>query len=53
MIEVKEIFSKKELKEFIKFPFELYKDNKYWVPPIIQEELDSFDKTKNPVFKTI
>jgi hypothetical protein len=52
MIEIKEIFSKNELKEFIKFPFELYKDNKYWVPPIIHEELESFDKTKNPVFKT-
>lgn len=33
MIEVKEIFSKKELKEFINFSFELYKDNPYWVPP--------------------
>ena len=29
MIEIKEIFSKNELKEFVKFPFELYKDNKY------------------------
>ena len=27
MIEIKEIFSKNELKEFVKFPFELYKDN--------------------------
>lgn len=52
MIEIKEIFSKKEMKEFVKFPFELYKNNKNWVPPIIQEELDSFDKTKNPVFQT-
>jgi GNAT superfamily N-acetyltransferase len=29
----------------------LYKGSPYWVPPIIREELDSFDKDKNPVFK--
>jgi len=51
MITVKEITSKKELKKFVTFPFSLYKDNAYWVPPIINDELDSFDKTKNPVFK--
>ena len=52
MIEVKEIFSKKELKEFINFSFELYKDNPYWVPPLINEELETFDKSKNPAFKS-
>ena len=46
MIEIKEIFSKKELKAFVTFPFELYKNNKNWVPPLIQEELETFDKTK-------
>ena len=51
MITVKEISTKKELKKFVKFPFKLYKDNKYWVPPIIKDEVSSFDKTKNPVFE--
>ncbi|MBX9807215.1 MAG: GTP cyclohydrolase, partial [Flavobacteriaceae bacterium] len=32
--------------------FSLYKDNKYWVPPIIADELESFDKTKNPAFES-
>ena len=50
MIEVKEIFSKKELKKFIQFSFELYKDNPYWIPPLINDELETFDKTKNPAF---
>lgn len=47
---VKEIHSKTDLTTFVKFPFKLYKNNPYWVPPIISEELASFDKTKNPVF---
>jgi GNAT superfamily N-acetyltransferase len=51
MITIKEITSKKEMTAFVKFPFQLYKNNKYWVPPIIKDELDSFDKNKNPVFK--
>ncbi len=51
MIRVKEVTSKKDLKKFVTFPFSLYKDNPYWVPPIINDELDSFDRTKNPVFK--
>jgi GNAT superfamily N-acetyltransferase len=51
MITIKEAITKKEMTAFVKFPFTLYKDNKYWVPPIIADELESFDKTKNPVFK--
>ena len=43
--------SKKEMKQFVKFPFSIYKNNKYWVPPIIKEELDGLDKTKNPAFE--
>lgn len=50
MITIKEAKTKKELTEYIKFPFSLYKDNPYWVPPIISDELESFDKTKNPAF---
>ncbi len=52
MITLKEMTTKKEMKQFVTFPFSLYKNNKYWVPPIIKDELDNFDKTKNPVFKT-
>ena len=51
MITIKEMTSKKELKTYVQFPFKLYKNSKYWVPPIINEELESFDKTINPVFQ--
>jgi len=49
MIIIKEIHSKKELKSFVKFPFALYKGSKYWVPPIISQELTTFNKEINPV----
>lgn len=52
MIIIKEAVTKKELKEYILFSFELYKNNPYWIPPIIADELETFDKTKNPAFQT-
>ena len=51
MITIKEAVTKKELKDFIKFSFDLYKNNPNWIPPIINDELEGFDKEKNPVFK--
>ena len=51
MIEVIKVESKKNVKDFVMFPFELYKDCEYWVPPIINEEIDAMDTNKNPVFK--
>ncbi len=49
-IEIKEIESKEDLRKFVMFPFDLYKDSKYWVAPIIKEELEVLDKEVNPVF---
>jgi len=51
MVSLKEVTSKNGLKQFVKFPFSLYSESKQWVPPIIGDELDSFDKTKNPAFE--
>jgi GNAT superfamily N-acetyltransferase len=51
MVTIKEATTKAELKKFVKFPFSLYKGSPYWVPPIIRDELASFDKAENPVFR--
>ncbi|MDV7140494.1 GTP cyclohydrolase [Maribacter sp. TH_r10] len=51
MVTLKEATTKTDLKKFVKFPFSIYKDSPYWIPPIINDELESFDKTKNPAFK--
>lgn len=52
MITIKEVTRRSELLRFIKFPFKLYKDNPYWVPPIIKDELKGFAKN-NPIFKKV
>ena len=51
MIIVKEVKSKTKFKQFVKFPFDLYKGSKYWVPPIIKDEISSFNPLKNPTLK--
>ncbi|AEE20818.1 GNAT family N-acetyltransferase [Dokdonia sp. 4H-3-7-5] len=51
MITLKEMITPRELKQFVKFPFSLYKNEPKWVPPIVADELDSMDPAKNPVFK--
>jgi GNAT superfamily N-acetyltransferase len=51
MIEIKEVTTSAGMKDFVKFPFSIYKGSPYWVPPIIADELENFDKTKNPVFE--
>lgn len=49
MIEVEELKNTAQLREFVKFQFLNLKDNPYWAPPIISEELENFDPNKNPV----
>ncbi|MDR1594832.1 MAG: hypothetical protein LBS43_10195 [Prevotellaceae bacterium] len=50
-ITIKEVITNKELKKFVKFPAELYRDNPYWVPPLIFDEMLNLRKDKNPSFE--
>jgi len=50
MVLIKEVHTRREKKAFVKFPFSLYRDSPYWVPPIIKEELDTFNPKMNPAF---
>lgn len=52
MISIVAVETKTQLKEFVKFPFEIYKNSNYWVPPLIQDELNNFNP-KNEIFKTV
>ncbi|MGQ1909233.1 hypothetical protein ACT3CE_05545 [Marinifilum sp. RC60d5] len=47
---IEEVKSKSQRKKFINFPYHLYKDNKFWVPPIKSGELELLMPEKNPAF---
>lgn len=48
---IKEVTGKKELKQFVKFNIKLYRENPYHVPGLIEEEMVTLDKKKNPAFE--
>ncbi len=50
-IQIKEVTTKSELEQFVKFPFRLYQNQPNWIPPIIKAEMDLLSKDKNPVFE--
>lgn len=50
-IEVKEVRGNKEMKDFLNIPFEIYKDNKYWVPELVSVEKETFNPKKNPGYQ--
>lgn len=42
--------TRSELKKFVKFAIDLYKDSPYYVPPLIADDVDTLDPRKNPAF---
>ncbi len=50
-IVISEVVRKKDIKKFVKFPFTLYRHSRYWVPPIIADEIKSLMPKYNPAFE--
>lgn len=48
---IKKVSNKAELKKFIRFNYEMYKDNPYSVPDLLEDMLKTFDPKKNPAFE--
>jgi GNAT superfamily N-acetyltransferase len=48
--EITLVTSKKERKQFLKFPYSHYKNDKYWVAPLRMEQKKLIDPQKNPFF---
>ena len=45
-VEIKEVRSRKELREFVNFPERLYRHNPYYVPPLEFDQMDTLDQKK-------
>ena len=50
MVEIREVVSGKDIRQFVDFPYKLYKDNPYWVPPLKKEETKQLKQNENPAF---
>ncbi len=50
-VTIKKVSTKRELKRFIRFNYELYKGNAYSVPDLYDDMLNTFNKKKNAAFE--
>ena len=50
-VEIRKINSRKELKKFIEFANELYKDCPYYCPPLFFDEMNCFNPENNPALE--
>lgn len=48
---IREVKTKKDFNRFLQFPYDLFKDDKMWVPPLIMDEKTTFNKKKNPALE--
>ncbi len=42
---------KRDVRKFIRFPFQLYKGNKFWVPPLISDMELVLDRNRHPFYQ--
>lgn len=51
-ITIREVSTKKDLKQFVRFPHTLYAGNNYWVPGLLSDDEALFDPEKNPAYES-
>lgn len=50
-VSIREVRSSRELRSFVKFPYRLYRDCPFWVPPLLRDEYATLRRDKNPAFE--
>ena len=48
-VTIKQVQSRRDLRRFVKFPLELYKDCPYFVPSLFSDEMTALNPKKNPM----
>jgi hypothetical protein len=51
MIQIEEVTERKSLQAFVDFPFRLYQNAPYWIPPLKKSELANLRPDINPAFE--
>ncbi|HDH99890.1 MAG TPA: hypothetical protein ENF74_02740, partial [Firmicutes bacterium] len=50
-VRIEQVEGKKDLEEFLRLPWRIYKGDPNWVPPLLRQERARFDPGKNPFFQ--
>jgi GNAT superfamily N-acetyltransferase len=51
MIEIRQITSKKKMREFLTFPWKIYRDDPLWVPPLLADRWKAVDPARGVFFQ--
>lgn len=47
MLSIREVQTRAQLRQYIRFPFKLYRDDPFWVPPLLSDEFAYYDPKIN------
>jgi GNAT superfamily N-acetyltransferase len=50
-VSIRPVRTRRELKRFVKVPFQLHRDHPQWVPPLIFDRMQFLDRGVNPYFE--
>ena len=50
-VSVEKVVTTKQTRDFIKFPYALYKNDKNWVPPLLMDDYRKVDRKKHPFYQ--
>lgn len=45
-VEIRQVMTRSELRKFVDFPEKLYRNNPYYVPPLVFDQMDTLDQQK-------
>ena len=48
MMEIQNVFTKKDINAFVQFPYDHYKNDELWVPPLRIDVRNQLNPQKNP-----
>ena len=51
MVSIVEVTTKAQLRRFVEYPIELYKDVPQYIPGTYDDDLQDWDRKKNPAFE--
>lgn len=49
-LQIQEVLNLKDLRAFIDFPHQLYKNHPYWVPNLVSDDTNALRRDRNPAF---
>ena len=50
-VTIEKVATKRQIREFIKFPYTLYKNDKNWVPPLLMDDYKKINRKKHPFYQ--